>query len=101
VTLAGPQWRFRDDGRSHFDYRDDIVVTCPNCAAAGRIVPFGGTLQTPVARRVRRRACIFYFTAGADTRPDAANRRSTRALRACRKGRMLPIEARPQAHTEE
>jgi hypothetical protein len=41
VTSARPQRRFRDDGRSHFSYLDDVAVTCPKCAAAGHIVPFG------------------------------------------------------------
>jgi hypothetical protein len=41
VTRADPQRRFRDDGRSHFSYLDGIVVTCPKCAAAGHVVPFG------------------------------------------------------------
>lgn len=41
MASADPQHRFRDDGRSHYDYLDDIVVTCPKCAATGRIVPCG------------------------------------------------------------
>ena len=36
-----PSQRFRDDGRSHFSYLDEILVTCPKCAAAGHVVPSG------------------------------------------------------------
>jgi hypothetical protein len=47
VTSARPQRRFRDDGRSHFSYLDDIVVTCPKCAGAGHIVPCGASWAHP------------------------------------------------------
>jgi hypothetical protein len=33
--------RFRDDGRSQFSYLDEILVSCPKCAAAGHVLPSG------------------------------------------------------------
>jgi hypothetical protein len=42
-----PPQRFRDDGRSHFSYLDDILVKCPKCAAAGHVLPSGVSRAHP------------------------------------------------------
>jgi hypothetical protein len=45
--MAQSPQRFRDDGRSHFSYLDEILVTCPKCAAAGHVLPVGVSRAHP------------------------------------------------------
>lgn len=76
--------RFQDDGRTIWDFVDEILVTCPSCGGCAHVLPSGRDRGLFGARRVTCLACGYAR--------DAASRRAAKArpLHEARRARAAP-----------